>query len=356
MPGPPGAVVDVDAILQGLTAALRADLAAASEAIDAELAEILDRWPGETRPVRYRNLQSLQRHVATLMSHAAELARASLPEAITGAYQLGGSVTALAAQRAATFAGVDRATVTAIARDAYADLLDATEHMTDTTKDVVRRLVRDHSRDRVLTGRTAEQAATRLARDLQGQGISAIVYRNGANHSLADYADMVVRTKTAEAFQRGGLAQGAALGIEWWELLDNPECGLDGHNDPTKANGQIVPRETAERFLISHPRCVRVTTARPDIASREQAGSAAARSAATEPGRVADQQLVAMAREELAARRATRTALARRAARGASRLEDRTARAASGALAPRVGAAGSKAARARAAKIAARRS
>src|SRR5690606_7741166 len=106
---------------------------------------------------------------------------------------------------------------------------------------------------------------TKLAADLAERAIHAVTYADGKRVGLTSYTDMLMRTRTAEAFQQGGFTQGRALGITWWEIMDGPTCGLSYHDDPTLADGMIVPTDMAERYPISHPNCVRVTTPRPDI-------------------------------------------------------------------------------------------
>jgi hypothetical protein len=296
MVDPPRVVGQVDAALEQMAAGVVRDLVAAADSIDRELARLLAAWPEKPQPVRVKLLRDLQGHVRTLMLQSRATVHAALPDALSGAYQFGAHSTALtmaavtSSTQAAGFAAIDRSVLAQLVDDTYRDVLDATRQMEATTKDLARRLVRDHARDKIVTGQTATAAAKLLERDLAGHGISAVTYRNGAEHGLAEYSEMVMRTKTAEAYQVGGFNQGRALGIEWWEILDNPSCGLDGHNDPTRANGLIVTTATAERFPISHPRCVRVTTPRPDITSAEQARSP--RQSVVTPSQIADQALV----------------------------------------------------------------
>jgi len=120
-----------------------------------------------------------------------------------------------------------------------------------------------------------------------------VVYANGARIPLPSYTDMVLRTKSALAYQEGGFQQGKELGIQWWEIMDGPECGLSYHEDPTLADGMIVDTVTAEKFPISHPNCVRVTSPRPDIQSATEAKDA--KRTATED-QVADQAAASRAR------------------------------------------------------------
>lgn len=259
--------------VEQLSARLRADLAGVWARIEAEQADLEQRWPGETRPARLRRLAELRETLPALVDQAREAARRGVTAAIQGAYDLGGTSTALALSRAASWTAVDIDAVTRLAADTYADVLTATEHVADTAKDLIRRLAREHVADRLVTGRPVAGAARGLAETLAEHGITAVVYRDGARHGLADYTDMLLRTKTAEAYQVGGLNQCRHLGIGWVEIMDGPRCGWTSHDDTLLAHGRIITVDEAAEYPISHPRCRRTSSPRPDI---ESAAAAAA--------------------------------------------------------------------------------
>lgn len=261
--------------IEELTRTLRADLDAVWQQILDEQQRLIDRWGTLAPPQRVHQLMLVQAHIRALADSADALAARSVAGMTKTAYETGAWGTAIAAGSSAAFGAPDLDAITHLARDTMENLLTATNGVRESTKTLVRTLTRDHVRSKLYTGKTAEQVARELSRAIEHEGVTAIVYRNGARVGLGDYADMVVRTKTAEAYQEGGFQQGRALGIEWWEIFDGAGCGLDGHEDPQKANGLIVASETAERYPISHPRCTRVTSPRPDIRTASDAGRAA---------------------------------------------------------------------------------
>lgn len=330
--------VESDVLL--LTSVARREMADLWAQVREQETELVERWPTMTRGERRDRTRALQAAVADMMRQARELLAVNVPAVVDEAYTLGRVGTAGSIGRPPVLTTADLDSRAVFAADTYNDLLRATRFVEESTKDLVRYLAREHAADRLTGNLTAQQAARNLARDLLGRQVAAIVYRDGSRHGLADYADMVLRTKTAEAYQVGGFNQARALGVRWMEILDNPECGLDGHDDPTKANGLIVTVDEAARYPISHPRCVRATTPRPDVDS--QAAAAAARPSTTAEQN-ADQARVAQAREDLAARRAAGT---RELA-----LEARLVRAPDGRLVPSSGAAWSAAARRRATRL-----
>lgn len=260
--------------IEALTASLLADLEAMHERILDELNDLALAWFDMSATARARRLRTLDAHVVALMNQADSLAARSVLQAAQTAYETGAWTTALLAGTTAAFAGIDTDAITALARDAMRDLLSATQGVRADVKDLIRDLTRDQVRAKLYTGQTAEQAGKDLAKALAARGINAITYANGAKVPLPVYAQMVVRTKTAEAYQEGGLNQGERLEIDWWEILDGPGCGWTSHDDPQKANGMIVPIDAAREHTLSHPNCRRSSSPRPDITSLREAQDA----------------------------------------------------------------------------------
>ena len=138
----------------------------------------------------------------------------------------------------------------------------------------IRELARTSARDIVLEGRTAAQSGRDLARWAADQGIGSVTYRNGAVHTIADYADTMARTVSATAYNDGTFTQLGQDGIEWVEVFDGPDCGWTSHDDPDKANGTVRPIGDAIENSLSHPRCARSFSGRPDIVSQSAADRA----------------------------------------------------------------------------------
>lgn len=278
----------------------RADMERIWRQVKDEEARLIAQWSGQTPPVRVNRLATMQAQIRDLMARADEVINAQIPGAISTSYEINAFKVALQANAVASFTAVDTAAMTRLATETMDSMLSATQHVRDTTKMLVRTLTRDYATNAVVTGLTAEQAGIRLAAELAEQGIHAITYANGAKVGLATYTDMVMRTQTAIAYQEGGFQQGATLGIDWWEIMDGPNCGLSYHDDPTIADGMIVDTATAERYPISHPNCVRVTSPRPDITNAREARVATRTSPEAQ---VADNVAAAQARAAAYARR-----------------------------------------------------
>lgn len=253
---------------------LHSDMTRAWDQIKSEEARLIRQWPGQDRPVRIQRLRDMAINVRDVMGRVEDAMREPSVKALVSAYETGAWGTALQSGAAATFSALDIDALSVLANDTMSDLLTATKGVDDSTKALIREMSRDRVLNATYAGMTAEQAGVQLAADLAEHAITSVVYVNGARVGLPTYTDMVLRTKSALAFQEGGFQQGKELGIQWWEILDGPECGLSFHEDPTLADGLIVDTTTAEKFPISHPNCVRVTTPRPDINSATEAKNA----------------------------------------------------------------------------------
>ena len=263
----PGAATAIADSIEALTVILRRDLEAVWAKVSAQVDQLEADWPSMGSAARRRRLLELQNHIGALADSADEIAARHVLSGVRDAYLLGSHATALTVGGAVATTGVDLDAITHLAADTHQDLLHATTHMRQTTKDLIRTLARDHVSDRLYTGTPATQAGRALAKALRAQSVAAIIYKDGSRHGLASYADMVVRTKTAEAYQVGGFNQADGHGVKFMEVMDGPNCGWLSHDDTRQANGLILPIAEARSVPIAHPNCRRVTIPRPDVKS-----------------------------------------------------------------------------------------
>lgn len=292
--------------LERLTARLRAEYERVWGVVSVEEERLLGDWTALNRTARLRRLRETRRTIEGLMDVADELALRWAARDLPDAYQLGARQAAGSVGAAVSYTAVDVDAVNSLVLDARQSLLAATSYVKRSTRELVNRLATDHMADKLIRGLTAEQAAANLRAELEGHGITAVVYADGSRHGLAEYADMAVLTRTAEAYQVGGFHQTEALGIGWMEIFDGSGCGLRSHDDPEKANGLILPLEQARLYPLAHPRCGRSTSPRPDIASKRDAETAARSTTQTQR---ADQAAAERARAESVAARAARRRL-----------------------------------------------
>lgn len=274
-----------------------------------------------TQGRRLRRLQDLKRTVDARLSELEHRTKDWLEGNLPHVYELGGTQGARSVGAAAfEWTQPHVSAVEHLATDMFHDVLDATTHVRADVKAWVREEGRRQTALSLLEGRTAEQAGQQLAKalpgevaDLIGGRVGVIQYADGSVHTLADYSDMLLRTKTAQAYNAGTVNTITAAGVEWLECLDGEDCGWTDHDDEEPANGKIVTADEAAEFSLSHPRCQRSFIGRPDITNGEDAQNA---SPSVDPASQADQAQAEQDRAAAVASRAGRTPREPRTPRG----------------------------------------
>lgn len=104
----------------------------------------------------------------------------------------------------------------------------------------------------LLLGRDVKETARDLRDDLWEDGVE-IVDRSGRRWQMETYTRMLVRTKSAMAFNGGSLNKFAEEGVGRVRVFD----GVVDDQDCARANGQIWTVKYAMNHVISHPNCRR---------------------------------------------------------------------------------------------------
>lgn len=307
--------------VEDLTAEILALYATSWEKITVREQALVNSWVGWRRVERLNRLRELRTTVEALMDHADEQALAWTLNELPAIYTIGAAAAGVGFD---AFTTPDVDAINVLAGDTYSSLLDATRFVRESTKDLIRTLAREHVADKLIVGQTAEQAGRDLAASLEGRGIAAVVYKNGARHGLLDYSDVVLKTKSAEAYTIATMTQLERAGIAFVEIFDGVGCGMGSHDDPDKANGTVRPLIEAQRYPLSHPRCRRSVAGRPDVKSLREARSA---QPSTTPAQQADQAEAEARRElEVAARASQRSFEAQVTRRANALLSDESNR------------------------------
>ncbi|MCA1571920.1 MAG: phage minor capsid protein [Chloroflexi bacterium] len=274
---------------------------------------------------RRARLAELEAAVNERLDHVDAAARSWLADEFPLAYRMGAEAAGGMLDQPFRWTTIDNEAVTLLAQDTFGELLAATDGVSDSTKALIRELGRRQALLKAAAGKTATQAARELRRLLEQRGIFAVRYKDGSRHGLADYTDMLLRTKTGVAHNAGGLNFARRAGTRYVEVFDGADCGWLTHLDNDKANRSIRTVEEAAKVTLSHPRCRRSFGPRPDIQTPEQAANAkssitdaqAADQAAAERARALSQ------RDRRAARRRQESARTRRAAERQARAAAR---------------------------------
>ena len=114
---------------------------------------------------------------------------------------------------------------------------------------------------------TYEKAVDMATKDMLSRGLNCVVYANGAQHTLADYADMAIRTANKRAYLQGEGEKRQEWGIS--TVIVNkrgnpcPQCAPfvgkvmidDVWSGGKKEDGPYPLISTAIRYGLYHPRC-----------------------------------------------------------------------------------------------------
>ena len=267
------------------------------EAIQREQAAIAGE-PNQFR--RLRRLRSLEAGVAAILDKLDTYSREFIRSQLPATYFEGA---AAAAGVLGVPVVIDPDPIRRLSADLFDDLLTRTQFVRQETKQAIARMLKDEMVRGTIVGESQVKTRQVLTRRLEQIGIRGVRYADGRYHRLDDYAEMAIRTKEAVANNVSGLHLSKIHGVEFYECIDGPDCGLTEHDDPTKASGLIRDFDFAMQYPIAHPRCRRVWTPRPDIRSADDAGRA---QPSVSPLQVADQRAADLARRRAQKRRAAR--------------------------------------------------
>lgn len=218
----------------------------------------------------YRSrLTGLSRAITETMADLDAAARGWTARSLPEVYALGAEGAARDIGERFNWTQIHREAVQQLATETFDDLLSATRYVRRDTKAFIRIAAREHTAAVFLEGKTATQAGRELARKLEQKGISAVTYKNGARHSIADYSDTILRSRSALSANLGTTNVAREHGIKYMICFDGPSCGLTSHEDPDLANGSVRTLAEAESYPTAHPRCARSWSPAPTETRQE---------------------------------------------------------------------------------------
>lgn len=217
-----------------------------------------------------RRLREMQQAITADMRELNAMAKDWVETQLPKAYAIGGNtgIAEAGGTGSMTWNLVSQEAVERLATGLYDDLLQATKHVDDTAKALIRAIGKDAALQKLIQGKTAVQAGRQMQKLIEAKGIHAIRYANGARHGLAEYSQMAMRTVTGNAYNLGTLQGAAGEGVKFWQVFDGTGCGWEEHNSPNKANGRIVTMEEAQTYPLAHPNCRRAFGPRPDVTKK----------------------------------------------------------------------------------------
>lgn len=114
---------------------------------------------------------------------------------------------------------------------------------------------------------TCEKAVDIACKDMLNAGLNCVEYKNGARHTLSDYADMAVKTANKRAYLRGEGEKRAEWGVSLVVVNSRqggcPDCAKyigkvfidDVYSNGKKSDGNYPLLSTAIKNGLFHPRC-----------------------------------------------------------------------------------------------------
>lgn len=114
---------------------------------------------------------------------------------------------------------------------------------------------------------TYEKAVDMACKDMLNAGLNCVEYKNGARHTLSDYADMAVKTANKRAYLRGEGEKRAEWGVSLVVVNSRqggcPDCAKyigkvfidDVYSNGNKSDGNYPLLSTAIKNGSFHPRC-----------------------------------------------------------------------------------------------------
>lgn len=114
---------------------------------------------------------------------------------------------------------------------------------------------------------TYEKAVDMACKDMLNAGLNCVEYKNGARHTLSDYADMSVKTANKRAYLRGEGEKRAEWGVSLVVVNSRqggcPDCAKyigkvfidDVYSNGKKSDGNYPLLSTAIKNGLFHPRC-----------------------------------------------------------------------------------------------------
>lgn len=114
---------------------------------------------------------------------------------------------------------------------------------------------------------TYEKAVDMACKDMLNTGLNCVEYKNGARHTLSDYADMAIKTANKRAYLRGEGEERAKYGLSLVVVNSRrggcPDCAKyigrvfidDVYSNGKKSDGDYPLLSTAIAEGLFHPRC-----------------------------------------------------------------------------------------------------
>lgn len=215
---------------------------------------------GQLGTARYRRarLAAIRRYLSDVQDaaipYAADLAAAAYQSGVASAAADVGSLLPDFGS------GIHQEAIEILADNIASGLNGAAETVGRQVDDYFRRVGLDAASELVLAGETLRDATGAATSALRARGVSAFVDASGRTWNLDRYAEMVVRTNTADAIVRGNVNKAGEDGYDLVEVLvidDERLCEICGpyEGKTYSLNGATPGFEQLDELPPFHPNC-----------------------------------------------------------------------------------------------------
>lgn len=152
-------------------------------------------------------------------------------------------------------------TIAEIQAMTFEEVAASTRFLSADARRFIRQIAKLQTELHATRGLAINESAKIVAARMRGAGIHAFIDKAGRAWRLETYSEMLVRTRTAEAYSHGTLLRSRELGVEVVEVFD----GTEDDAACAEANGQFWTVAYAFDNEIEHPNCRRAFGPAPDF-------------------------------------------------------------------------------------------
>lgn len=147
--------------------------------------------------------------------------------------------------------GLTRSALRVNQADTFDDLMKATSFVKDDVKRLSRDIAKRRTELQIQEGLSPDDARRKLSNELDSIGLR-FVDKSGRGWNLNTYSELVVRTKSAQAYNTGGILRGVESGVREFRVLDGTDDAICA-----AANGSTWSAQRCLSNPLGHPQCQR---------------------------------------------------------------------------------------------------
>ena len=162
-----------------------------------------EEYKAKNRKVFGSQFSSLNTRVAEMLRKTKSDAEHAQEQKILNAIQKGYKPKRTSAQSRAEFFKMNERKMNALVKSTTGDLAKAEHAVLRMSNDKYRKAIFDAQVYMDSGAATYAQAVDMAVKDMLSAGLQCVEYKNGARHTLSDYAEMAIRTANKRAYLRG---------------------------------------------------------------------------------------------------------------------------------------------------------